>query len=246
MLLKCIRVGPSLGLKVHDTVLRFQIPGLSMHVPDGVLTDMMGIERRCLGWGRGTCACSEVRMGVTFVLVPFRDLENCMPGPRPRSRGLISWGWSNKRVCICLNKVYQLHKKISFSCFFISQKTCNPSIYCSFLFRAAWCLLGYGHAWQGDRMTGTYQRHKTLPLFDKSPQWYYTGVYIADSSAGRAFVSGANRLLWIGALPAICFSLQRHRCAVLWRAWFSLFSNRCVTSQTTATVVYMTMCMCVT
>lgn len=137
-------------------------------------------------------------MGVTFVQAPFRDSESCMPGPRPRSRGLIWWGWPNKRVCICLNWVYQLQREkkskkvISFSCFFISQKTCNPSICCSLLFRAAWCLLRYGHAWQGDRMTGAYQRHKTLPPFDKIPQWYYTGVYIADSSAGRVFVSALS------------------------------------------------------
>lgn len=56
MLLKCIQEGLSLGLKVHDTVLRFQISRLSMHVPDGVLTDMMGIEDCCFGdGGWGTC-----------------------------------------------------------------------------------------------------------------------------------------------------------------------------------------------
>lgn len=61
-------------------------------------------------------------------------------------------------------------------CFFISQKTCNPSICWSLLFRSAWCLLEYGRAWQGDGMTAAYQRHKTQPPFDKTPQWYYTGV----------------------------------------------------------------------
>ena len=94
MLLKYIQEGLSLGLKVHDTVLRFQISRLSMHVPDGVLTDMMGIEDCCFGMGGwGTCVCVcvrvcwEVRMGVTFVLAPLRDSESCMPGPRPRRRG---------------------------------------------------------------------------------------------------------------------------------------------------------------
>lgn len=53
MLLKYIQEGLSLGFKVHDTVLRFQISRLSMHVPDGVLTDMMGIEDCCFGMGVG-------------------------------------------------------------------------------------------------------------------------------------------------------------------------------------------------
>lgn len=68
MLLKYIQEGLSLGLKVHDTVLRFQISRLSMHVPDGVLTDMMGIEDCCFGMGGwDTCVCvcllGKVRMG---------------------------------------------------------------------------------------------------------------------------------------------------------------------------------------
>lgn len=89
MLLKYIQEGLSLGFKVQDTVLRFQISRLSMHVPDGVLTDMMGIEDCCFGMGVGVrvCVCSEVRMGVTFVLIPLRDSESCMPGPRPQRRG---------------------------------------------------------------------------------------------------------------------------------------------------------------
>lgn len=53
MLLKYIQEGLSLGLKVHDTVLRFEISRLSMHVPYGVLTDMMGIEGCCFGLGVG-------------------------------------------------------------------------------------------------------------------------------------------------------------------------------------------------
>lgn len=61
MLLKYIQEGLSLGFKVHDTVLRFQISRLSMHVPDGVLTDMMGIEDCCFGMGVGVlmyvCVC---------------------------------------------------------------------------------------------------------------------------------------------------------------------------------------------
>lgn len=91
MLLKYIQEGLSLGFKVHDTVLRFQISRLSMHVPDGVLTDMMGIEDCCFGMGVGVllcvCVCWEVGMGVTFVLAPLRDSESCMPGPRLRHRG---------------------------------------------------------------------------------------------------------------------------------------------------------------
>lgn len=69
MLLKYIQEGLSLGFKVHDTVLRFQISRLSMHVPDGVLTDMMGIEDCCFGMGVGVlvcvcvCVCWEVGMG---------------------------------------------------------------------------------------------------------------------------------------------------------------------------------------
>lgn len=47
------RPGLSLGLKVHDTVLRFQISRLSMHVPYGVLTDMMGIVDCCFCVGGG-------------------------------------------------------------------------------------------------------------------------------------------------------------------------------------------------
>lgn len=58
MLLKYIQEGLSLGFKVHDTVLRFEISRLSMHVPDGVLTDMMGIEACCFGMGvGGACIC---------------------------------------------------------------------------------------------------------------------------------------------------------------------------------------------
>lgn len=58
ILLKCIQGGLSRGLKVHDTVLRFQISRLSMHVPDGVLTDMMGIEEDCcFGMGAGVRVC---------------------------------------------------------------------------------------------------------------------------------------------------------------------------------------------
>lgn len=93
MLLKCIQEGLSLGLKVHDTVLRFQISRLSMHVPDGVLTDMMGIEDCCFGMGGwDTCVCvcvcwGRLGWGVTFVLAPLRDSESCIPGPRPRHRG---------------------------------------------------------------------------------------------------------------------------------------------------------------
>lgn len=40
---------PSLGFKVHDTVLRLQISRLSMRVPGGLLTDMMGIQEGCFG-----------------------------------------------------------------------------------------------------------------------------------------------------------------------------------------------------
>lgn len=69
MLLKYIQEGLSLRLKVHDTVLRFHIFRLSMHVPYGVLTDMMGMEDCCLGVGVGeldtcvyVCVWFEVRM----------------------------------------------------------------------------------------------------------------------------------------------------------------------------------------
>lgn len=54
MLLKYIQEGLSVGLKVHDPGLRFQISRLSMHVPDGVLTDVMGTEDCFLmQWGLG-------------------------------------------------------------------------------------------------------------------------------------------------------------------------------------------------
>lgn len=78
MPLKYIQEGLSLGFKVHDTVLRLEISRLSMHVPDGVLTDMMGIG--LLFWVGGWAACICVfagRLGwggaggITFVLVPL-------------------------------------------------------------------------------------------------------------------------------------------------------------------------------
>lgn len=85
MLLKYIQEGLSLGFKVHDTVLRFQISRLSMHVPDGVLTDMMGIKDCCFGMGVGVlmyvcvcvCVCWEVGMGGYLCVCPpwrFRKL----------------------------------------------------------------------------------------------------------------------------------------------------------------------------
>lgn len=58
MLLKYIQEGLSVALKVDDPGLRFQISRLSMHVPDGVLTDMMGTEDCCFcngGWE--VCVC---------------------------------------------------------------------------------------------------------------------------------------------------------------------------------------------
>lgn len=57
MLLKYIQEGLSQSFKVHDTILRFLISRLSMHVPDGVLTDMMGTEDCCFGMGVGVLVC---------------------------------------------------------------------------------------------------------------------------------------------------------------------------------------------
>ena len=75
MLLKYIQEGLSLGLKVHDTVLRFQISRLSMHVPDGVLTDMMGIEDCCFGMGGwDMCVCvfaGRLGWGLPLCLPPL-------------------------------------------------------------------------------------------------------------------------------------------------------------------------------
>lgn len=71
MLLKYIQEGLSLGFKVHDTVLRFQISRLSMHVPDGVFDWHDGHPGLLFwGWGMGyscvcecECVCWEVGMG---------------------------------------------------------------------------------------------------------------------------------------------------------------------------------------
>lgn len=104
MLLKYIQEGLSLGFKVHDTVLRFQISRLSMHVPDGVLTDMMGIEDCCFGVGVGVllylCVCvfaGRLGWGVTFVFAPLGDSESCMPGPKASAQGAdMMWGWPHR------------------------------------------------------------------------------------------------------------------------------------------------------
>lgn len=109
MLLKYIQEGLSLGFKVHDTVLRFQISRLSMHVPDGVF-DWHDGHRGVLFWGWGMgyscmcvceCVCWEVGMGggggrggVTFVFAPLGDSESCMPGPKASAQGAdMMWGW---------------------------------------------------------------------------------------------------------------------------------------------------------
>lgn len=82
MLLKYIQEDLSLGFKVHDTVLRFEISRLSMHVPDGVLTDMMGIEGCCFGMGvGGACICVFAGRlgwwGGYLCACPFTDSESC-------------------------------------------------------------------------------------------------------------------------------------------------------------------------
>lgn len=113
MLLKYIQEGLSLGFKVHDTVLRFQISRLSMHVPDGVF-DWHDGHRGLLFWGWGMgyscvcvcvckceCVCWEVGKGgggrgegVTFVFAPLGDSESCMPGPKASAQGAdMMWGW---------------------------------------------------------------------------------------------------------------------------------------------------------
>lgn len=177
MLLKYIQEGLSLGLKVHDTVLRFQISRLSMHVPDGVLTDMMGIEDCCFGdGGWGTCVCVCLlggQDGGYLCACPPQRFRKLYAWPQASAQGVdMMWGWpyqgrrreeegfdggfvsdllerdthtfsQDQTGCI----TYSNSKKLSFPpCFFISRKTCNPSICRSLLFRSAWCLLEYGRA----------------------------------------------------------------------------------------------------
>ena len=92
--MKYIQEGLSLGLKVHDTVLRSQVSRLSMHVPYGVLTDMMGMKDCCFGVGVGVRVCVCVwwevgmgRMGGYLCPCTLRDSESCMLCPRLLHRG---------------------------------------------------------------------------------------------------------------------------------------------------------------